>query len=112
MWCKFVVSVAANTQQATFQVVDPHLVYSLTTDMAVYLAGDPVQITFTETNTGDQPVTIDPELVMFNVMHDGNWIWGDGSPWSWSHTRSEEQRGEKYSKTVTWDGIPSYYPIN
>ena len=32
--------------------------YTLTTDQSTYQVGQPIQITFTETNTGDRPVTV------------------------------------------------------
>ncbi len=32
--------------------------YSLTTDKSVYQAGDTIQFTFTETNTGSEPVNV------------------------------------------------------
>jgi hypothetical protein len=33
------------------------LSYSLTTDESIYQAGQPINMTFSETNTGKQPVT-------------------------------------------------------
>ena len=44
----FVVSDLGSSRQATFQVADPHLVSTLSTDKPVYHAGEPVQITLTE----------------------------------------------------------------
>ena len=41
--------------------------YVLTTDHSVYQAGQPVQITFTETNTGTQPVTVSLSPTDFTV---------------------------------------------
>ena len=41
--------------------------YSLTTDQATYQVGQPIQITFTETNTGDQPVTVSLSPTDFSV---------------------------------------------
>ena len=34
------------------------ITYSLTTDQSSYQIGQPITMTFTETNTGDQPVTV------------------------------------------------------
>src|SRR5262249_38518789 len=103
-WGTLVVSVAGTSQQATFQVADPHLVYSLTTDQSVYQLGEPVQISFTETNTGDQPVTISPNLLSFNITQDATWIWSDYSPWCGDPTTVTLQPGESFTVTATWDG--------
>ena len=44
------------------------LTYSLTTDQSIYQVGQPIQITFTETNTGDQPVTVSVSPTDFSVF--------------------------------------------
>jgi hypothetical protein len=106
----FVVSVTGTALQASFQVADAHLVYSLTTDKSVYHVGEPVQITFSETNTGDQPVTILPDAVMFSLMHNQGWVWGSGFPFPYDQATITLQPGQSYSKTVTWDGFARYSP--
>ena len=80
------------------------LSYSLTTDRPTYQVGEPVQMTFTETNSGDQPATIGPpfDLVQFEIDHDGNSIWGNLM--SFSPTTVTLQPGQSYSQTMTWDG--------
>jgi hypothetical protein len=77
----------------------------------VYHVGEPVQITFTETNTGDEPLMIDPNLLAFNITLDGNWVWDNYSSCE-SQTILTLQPGQSYSKTVTWDGIPDGVPYD
>ncbi len=43
------------------------LSYSLTTDQSVYQVGQPIELTFTETNTGNQPVTVEVRPTDFTV---------------------------------------------
>ncbi len=110
-WGTFVASVSGDPQQVTFQVADPQILYSLTTDQSVYQVGEPVQMTFTETNTGDQPVTIDPNFVGFTITQDGSLVWEPDSASS-SQATVTLQPGQSYAQTVTWDGIPTDVPYN
>ena len=43
------------------------LSYSLTTNAATYQVGQPIQMTFTETNTSTQPVTVDVSPSDFTI---------------------------------------------
>lgn len=43
------------------------LSYSLTTDQATYQVGQTIEITFTETNTSDQPLTVEVSPTDFTV---------------------------------------------
>ena len=43
------------------------LAYSLTTDQSVYQVGQPIELTFTETNTSDQPVTVEVSPADFTI---------------------------------------------
>ena len=76
-WGTFVVS-DPNAPQgltATFQITDP-IATSLTTDQPVYQMGQPVQVTFTQTNTSDQPVTFGGgSATAFLVYQDGAPLW-------------------------------------
>jgi hypothetical protein len=48
------------------------LSYSLTTNQSVYQVGQPIEMTFTETNTSNQPVTVPSGVPEgFGVTHDG-----------------------------------------
>lgn len=51
------------------------LSYTLTTNQPVYQAGQPIQITFTETNTSNQPVTVNVDPTDFTVSQDSFAIW-------------------------------------
>ena len=59
---------------ATFQITDP-ISDTLTTDQSVYQLGEPIQMTYTEVNTSDQPVTVsegpDRRLSASRIM--GHW---------------------------------------
>ena len=63
--------------------------YTLTTDHSTYQVGQPIQITFTETNTGDQPVTVSLSPTDFSVSEQlAGAIWesnpeNDGQPPTW-----------------------------
>ena len=50
---------------------------SLTTDQTVYQVGQPIQMTFTETNTSNQPINVDegPSIDGFDVTHNGAPVW-------------------------------------
>ena len=41
--------------------------YSLTTDQSVYQVGQPIELTFTETNVSNQPVTVEVSPTDFTV---------------------------------------------
>ncbi len=85
------------------------IAYSLTTDHSVYQAGQPIEITFTETNTGTQPVTVSLSPTDFTVaaqspVFDGP-VWesnpeNDGQP----PTSVTLQPGQSVSQRATWDG--------
>ena len=47
------------------------LAYSLTTNQPAYRVGQPIQMTFTETNTGSQPVIVQVDPTDFTVSQDG-----------------------------------------
>ena len=85
------------------------IAYSLTTDHSVYQAGQPIEITFTETNTGSQPVTVSLSPTDFTVSeqfpagYSPGWESNpenDGQP----PTSVTLQPGQSVSQTATWDG--------
>lgn len=46
------------------------LSYSLTTDQSVYQLGQPIEMSFTESNTSDQPVTVSlGQPAGFSITH-------------------------------------------
>jgi hypothetical protein len=81
------------------------LSYSLTTDQSSYQPGQSIQITFTETNTGDQAVTVSVSPTDFSVSEHGSPVWesnpeNDGQ----SPTSMTLQPGQSVTQTATWEG--------
>jgi hypothetical protein len=81
------------------------IMYSLTTDQSTYQVGQPIQMTFTETNTGDQPVTVAVSPTDFSVTVNGLSIWesnpeNDGA----QPTPVTLQPGQSITQTASWDG--------
>ena len=85
------------------------IAYSLRTDHSVYQAGQPIQITFSETNTGTQPVTVSVSPTDFTVSEQSpvfnSSLWesnpkNDGQP----PTSVRLKPGQSVSQTATWDG--------
>ncbi len=105
-----------NADTATFQYAAPPtsvLSTSLTTDQSVYQLGQPIQLTFTETNVGTTPVQVWEGPSSFNVMQNGTEIWNslvpDLSPYVWglgSYSWATLQPGQSYTQTATWNGVP------
>ncbi len=95
----------------TFQIAPPpsyDVVTSVTTDQTEYNLGQPVNLTFTETNDGDQPVAIVTGSAGFEITQNGTAIWNpyyDAPPPTWP-TWSTLQPGQSYSQTATWNGLP------
>lgn len=78
--------------------------YSLTTDRAVYQAGQPILITFTETNTGKQPVTVPVSPADFVVSQGSNTLW-QSNPGGGSKPREETLNpGQSMHQTAIWAG--------
>src|SRR5207245_30773 len=91
------------------------IMYSLTTDQTTYAVGQPIQMTFTETNAGDQPVTVSVSPTDFVVSERGGELWQSnpanlGQP----PTSVTLQPGQSLSQTATWDEtIPlNSYAVN
>jgi hypothetical protein len=85
------------------------ITYSLTTDQSVYQVGQPIQIAFTETNTGTQPVTVSLSPTDFTVSQPtpeyDYTVWesnpeNEGQP----PTSVTLQPGQSVSQNATWDG--------
>ncbi len=83
---------------------------SLTTDQTVYQVGQPIQMTFTETNTSDQPINVDegPSIDGFDVTHNGASVWE--SNWGINPMVLVAQTlapGQSLTLKATWNGSPS-----
>ncbi len=81
------------------------LSYSLTTDQSTYQVGQSIQITFTETNTSDQPVTVDVAPTDFTISQNGDSIW-QSNPGNANQPPPSEtlQPGQSLTQTAAWDG--------
>jgi hypothetical protein len=83
---------------------------SLLTDRAVYEAGQPIRFTFTETNTSDQPVTIEdgPSLDGFTVTQNDSPVWRSNAGINPMYVVAETlQPGQSRTLTATWNGTPA-----
>ena len=89
------------------------LAYSLTTDKSEYAVGQPVQMTFTETNTSNQNVSVDdgPAIDGFNVTLNGTPIWMSNSGIAPQYVRLETLKpGQSLTETATWNGESTANP--
>jgi hypothetical protein len=99
---------------ATFTFAAPpssQLVTSLTTDQSVYQLGQPIPLTFTETNVGTQPIQVLVGPSGFDVQQDGAEIWNSNFPNSSENYSLETlQPGQSVTQTATWNGVPEHLP--
>jgi hypothetical protein len=75
----------------------------VSTDKAVYDYGKPAQFTFTETNTGNQPVVVLTGPTALEITSNGTQVWtsiGANFPPS-SSSWQTLQPGQSYSQTLT-----------
>ncbi len=85
------------------------LSYSLTTDKAVYQAGDTINFTFTETNTSTGPVNVTVAPADFTVteglavVFQSNAGNSSGTP-----TSAALQPGQSVTQTASWSGMESF----
>ena len=85
------------------------LSYSLTTNRSVYQVGQPIELAFTETNTSDQPVTVEVSPTDFTLSQGSGAIWqsnpGNAGQPPISETLSP---GQSVTQTASWNGTVSY----
>jgi hypothetical protein len=89
------------------------LTTTLTTNQSTYAFGQPIQFTFTETNTSTQPVdiTIGPVNSGFEVVHNGVTVWASNAGFQPQFLQLKTlEPGQSVSLTATWDGIPNLVP--
>ena len=86
------------------------LTSTITTDKAAYDLGEPAQFTFTETNTGNQPVVVLTGPTAFQITSNGTQLWAStaAQDMSASTTWKTLQPGQSYSQTTTWSGFDGY----
>ena len=53
---------------------------SLTTDKSVYQLGQPISLTFTETNVGTTPIEVLVRPPSFNITQNGALVWTSSFP--------------------------------
>ena len=72
----------------------------------MYQLGQPIKLTFTETNTGSQPESVRIGPNAFEVKQNGTEVWNSTNSSSTSASQSWEtlQPGLSYSQSVTWNG--------
>jgi hypothetical protein len=83
------------------------LAYGLTTSQSTYQSGQPVHMTFTETNTSAKPVNIviGPANSGFDVAQNGRTVWVSNAGFQPHYLRLETlQPGQSVTLTATWNG--------
>ena len=104
------------SDSATFQFAAPsssQLSTSLTTDQAVYQLGQPIQLTFTQTNVGTTPIKVLVGPTSFDVTRTGAEIWNSSFPTAppfVSDSWTTLQAGQSVTQTATWNGVPDNLP--
>jgi hypothetical protein len=84
--------------------------YSLTTNQSTYKPGQPIVMTFKETNLSTQPVSVDegPSIDGFNVTQGGKLIWQSNSGINPFFIEVDTlQPGQSLTLTATWNGVPT-----
>ena len=89
---------------ASFQIASP-LSYALSVDQAEYQVGQPIQLSFTETNTGTQPLSINVPPATFTIADDLNNVVWQSAIGSGSSTIQTLEPGQSIAQTSTWNGI-------
>ena len=85
------------------------LQYSLTSDHSVYQVGQSINLNFTETNTSDQPVTVEVIPVDFTVSQDGTAVWQSNPANNGQPPTSETLLpGQSASQAVSWNGTGNF----
>jgi len=86
------------------------LTYSLTTNQAAYLRGQPIVMTFTETNTSNHTVEValGSSTTGFDVYHNGRIVWQSNLKEPLTPVRLTPLRpGQSVTLKATWNGIPN-----
>jgi hypothetical protein len=91
----------------SFQITTPsswHIVTSVTTDQSVYQAGQPVNLMFTETNTGDQPIMVVVGHQSFSITQNGQYVWSPlGASTSTEDGWGLLPPGQTITQTESWN---------
>lgn len=73
------------------------LSYSLTTDQSTYQVGQPIQMTFTVTNTGNRSLTVPVDQVDFTVQQYSATDW-ESNPGNWRISRPPTSSSNRDSR--------------
>lgn len=85
------------------------LSYSLTTDQSTYQVGQTIEITLTETNRSNQPLTVEVTPTDFTISQGGYSIWqSNSSNANQPPTAETLQPGQSLTQTAAWDGTTPY----
>jgi len=83
---------------------------SITTNQTTFQPGQPVVMTFTETNVSDQTIQVQdgPSIDGFNVSQGGKVIWHSNAGISPLYIALDSLKpGQSLTKTATWNGVPT-----
>jgi hypothetical protein len=86
------------------------LAYSLTTNQSTYKPGQPIVMTFQETNVSNSPISVEegPSIDGFDVTQGGTVIWRSNAGINPMFILMDPlQPGQSLTLTATWDGIPT-----
>lgn len=86
------------------------LSYSLTTNQSSYQPGQPVVMTFRETNVSNQVIQVEqgPSIDGFNVTQGGKVIWRSNAGVNPMFIALDPlQPGQSLTLTATWNGVPN-----
>lgn len=86
------------------------LSYSLTTNQSTYQPGQPVEMSFTETNTSNHVIdaTDGPSIDGFDVGQNGKVIWRSNAGPNPMYLRLVPLApGQSFTLTATWNGVPT-----
>jgi DNA polymerase IIIc chi subunit len=90
---------------ASFQIDSP-LSYSLTTDQSDYAIGQPIQITYTETNGTSQAITVSISPTDFAISEgDGTLVADVPANWSVAGGSTTLAPGQSITETAAWNGV-------
>jgi hypothetical protein len=96
---------------ATFQIVKA-IAFAIATDQTTYQAGQPITITFTETNTSSQSVPVVVAPADFAVTGpNGNVVWQSGVVNPKGQPPGQApilQPGQSITETATWNGVATH----
>ena len=99
---------APQAASASFQVQSP-VTYNVGTNQANYQVGQPIQLSFTETNPSASAVSVTVDPPNFTVTQAGNSVWSSNPNASSQPSTTEIlYPGQTITQTGTWDGTSNW----